>query len=446
MSSNQVRICKDCGKPFELTTQEIQYFSKKRIGLTQMVPPVRCVNCRNIHREQVRNLGRVTVRIPNAESGEGCYLALTAADLEKIMSWGTTTFPWKKVAPDKYPDQAQAVMFNIDQSTVGVVYFEDGGPDEGLSVKAIEYAPEVDTYERSRSAIPLYLITESIRRGYGGRFTFKPKKSEVKFYSDLGMTPLPGDKKTYVMSAQSAQHILLTEEGVREDTIQKLITRAEQGQADLAWIARKVAQKKLSPEMVDEITKAKSGISWKRLQTCVENQDLFELETFNKLGRKLQGLFGQLQTVEFLNNLDPGITLRTEMQVMSQSVDIVAAVSKPVKVPQCQTFDAVTDTVQTVSLKLRPPQGCAIECKAWKTASYRREGNIDVLEHEVRQTLSVFNTVIVFVTSDFNKLPDTTKTDIVRRVTESGGYLKVLPGFSSVSAAYQAGMFITFLG
>lgn len=350
-SQGKEYICKDGGEPYILTPQEERYYTRSRPGLKQMTLPVRCPKHRAEHREQVKNLARATVAIPNAETGEGCFIGLTRTHLSKTIGWNTS-FQWEKVAPFNYPDQPQAVMFNIDQKLAGLIYFEDLGPGKGLLVKAYDFAPWIDEYQGGREALFQYMVSESMRRGYGGAFTIEPKPSDRSTAEKLGMKRQSVSSQTYDMSARISQAFIVKDAGVHDETIQKLIEKDNLGEADLAWISLKVGQKKLTPVMVDEITKAKSGVNWRTLQQYVENRRSLKGRKINSLVRKLQGIFGQLQAVEYLRSRDPSVILKTEMPVMGQSVDIVAAFSRETTIEGCTEFDQTARKSKETSLTL----------------------------------------------------------------------------------------------
>ncbi len=404
-----------------------------------MTPPVRCVECRQIHREKVKNLGRATIGIQQAQSGEGCFLGLTAANLSEIASWGSK-FPWHRIAPATYPDQPTAVTFNIDNKLAGIVGFETR-PNKELFVFALEYAPWIANYPDARRSLILYMISESIRRGSGGSFSMVPEQADRDFYSKMGMDKVSGSS-LYVMPPRAAQKLMLADEGMNQSLISTLSAKADRGDADMAWIARKVAQHKLSMEMVGEITNAPSNINWQDIKRLVSQQSL---DTDSIMSRKLHGLFGQLKAAEFLRSLDPKITMKSEMSTMGQHIDLMVRFGQETTFSNCLTYNAESGSVVRQLLTVKSGQGCAIECKTWIPRTYRYENNIDNLEREIRQARSVVNTALVVVSSDFRELDEQTQTDIVRRVTESGGIIKVLPDFSTGSADFQARRFLRYL-
>lgn len=381
-------VCKDCGNSYTITPHEEHYYTQSRLGLKQMTLPVRCPKCRAEHHDQVRNLARATVSIPNAETGEGCFIGLTSMHLSKTSGW-KTSFQWEKVAPANYPNQPQAVMFNVDQKLAGLFYFEDLGPKKGLAVKAYDYAPWIDEYQGGREALFQYMVSESMRRGYAGAFTINLKPADLSIAKKLGMKQHSASSQTYGMSAGLSQTYILRDAGVRDETIQKLVEKDTTREADLAWISLKLGQKKLAPIMVDEISNAKSGVNWRTLQRYVENPRSLKGRKRDALLYKLQGILGQLHAVEYLRSRDPSVTLKTEMPMMGQSVDVVVAFSRKTAIDGCIGFDQTTQKIKYMPVVLNQGQGCAMECKAWGIGSYLIPSATDVLIQEVRKAVTV---------------------------------------------------------
>ncbi|MBC8265192.1 MAG: zinc-ribbon domain containing protein [Anaerolineales bacterium] len=205
-------VCKVCGERFTLTKQEQDFFSIEGAGLTRMTLPERCRQHRQAHGSRSLTLGRTNVDIPNAESGQGCFECFTTADLSEVASWGTTQFPWEEIVPDEPVDSPNTVKFEVDFQVAGVLALEEI-PEGGLHVKALEYAPWIDHYINARKALPLYVISDSIRRGYGGAFSIDITPDERSFYESLGFLRESGTDR-YYLPADAAYRLVLQEEGV----------------------------------------------------------------------------------------------------------------------------------------------------------------------------------------------------------------------------------------
>jgi len=205
-------VCKVCGEPFTLTKQEQDFYSIEGAGLTRMTLPERCKRHRQVHGSRSLTLGRTNVDIPNAESGQGCFECFTTADLAEVASWGTTQFPWEEIVPDEPADSPNTVKFEVDFQVAGVLALEEI-PEGGLHVKALEYAPWIDHYINARKALPLYVISDSIRRGYGGAFSIDIMPGERSFYESLGFLRESGTDR-YYLPADAAYRLVLQEEGV----------------------------------------------------------------------------------------------------------------------------------------------------------------------------------------------------------------------------------------
>lgn len=444
MAADAKRICKDCNETYELTPDELRKYTVKRLGQSPMTITVRCPDCRAKHTAQVKHLARATVSILNAETGEGCYLPIKKDDLPSILaSWGQSTALWDTVTPEQYGEMANVVAFNVDNQTVGLVCFENAGGEHGLAIKAVEYAPWVDKYTNAHFAIPLYAITESIRRGYNGKVSVVPKPEEREFYISLGAIPLQGTDE-YIIPPQAAQLLILFDEGVKPETLNTLMARASVGEVDLGWLARKLAQKRTPSEMVDEITKIK--ISWATLRLYLEDPDSLSLWQRKILIRKLQGLFLQLKTVEDVQSLDSSAHTEIESNQGTRRVDILVQFTTKTKINHLLRFDPQSHIINTVRIDLPASENCIIECKAWRMGSYTYPRNINRLISEIKHASKYASVVIVTVSSDFNMLQDSLKKEIVRQISECGAYLKVVPGFPAGAAQGHAENFVSRLG
>jgi hypothetical protein len=311
-----------------------------------------------------------------------------------------------------------------------------------LHVKALEYAPWIDHYTNARKALPFYVIAESIRRGYGGAFSIDVRPEERLFYESLGFQQVPGTDR-YDLPAHVAYRLVLEEEGVSDEVTSLLEDRVQKGTADLAWIVLKLSRKNITPQMVEQITIAKSGISWVTLQAYVEQPKAVSMTRIQILERKLRDLFGQLEVVEFLKSLDPGITFGTEERLNIKGLaEIIAIVSRDVEVPGNRVFNSQAQRIESQVLVLRQGQRFAVKAKAWhKYTYYSRSRNVKQLCWEVRQVASKLCTIVV-VTEDFLDLEDQKQQTVVRDITASGGRLVVLKGISACNIAQNTARFL----
>lgn len=424
-------ICKDCGASYTLTEGEKKWFTRKQVGMPQMSIPVRCKECRKIHSEQVKHLGQAVIKIANAQSGEGCFLGLTRDKVATIASWGSS-FPWHKFAPREYPLEPTAVVFNIDQELAGAVCFIDRGEGKGIYIKALEYAPWLPKrYPDAPRALVIYMVNESIRRGYDGKISIGPPPNQRKQYEKFGFKQSEQTPDVYVLQARDAQLLLLQDLNISDEVIRLLDEGTRRGSSIHGWVVQLLVRGRITPEMVAEICKAPSGIKWNRIKRLAENPSLLESDEYAEMINKLRGLLGQLQAKQFLHSIDPNLLSRLEHELMGQSLDLIVRFSQDVTIRRCLTYDTKTKSIRREGLRLKAKQGSAIEVKIWQPSSYTFSRNMNGMVQEIRKAKASINTIIVMVSSDFEKLPEKNQAAIVRTISENGGVLKLIPQYFS---------------
>lgn len=218
--------------------------------------------------------------------------------------------------------------------------------------------------------------------------------------------------------------------------ISLLEERARRGTADLAWIVLKVSRRNIIPQMVEQITLAKSGISWMTLQVYIEQPQSVSILRIQILERKLQGIFRQLQVIEFLRSLDPGITLRTGENL----ADIIAIVSRDVEVPGNWVFNHHNQRVENQVFTLRQGQRLAVKAVVWYKDSYSLK-NVEQLCQEIQQISSELDAIVV-VTDDFLYLKESKQQAVTHNITANGGKLIVLDGVSARDIAQNTAQFL----
>ncbi len=224
--------------------------------------------------------------------------------------------------------------------------------------------------------------------------------------------------------------------------ISLLEDHAQRGTADLPWIVFKLSRGNISPEMVAHITTAKRGISWVTLQAYIEDPKTVSSIRIAILERKLRNLLGQLEVVEFLKSLDPGIIPEAEekLSIKKGLADIIVKTSRDIQFPRSYVFSPQTHRIENQPLAIQQGQLIAVKANAWHTFSYSRR-SIGQLCEETRQVASKVYTLVV-VTKDFMFLSESKQQAVARDVGASGSRLVILEGISACDLAQNTARFL----
>jgi hypothetical protein len=434
----QTRACKNCGREFKLSASEIASYTQRKAGLNQLKPPQRCKACRqqrtqSKHSFEQHSLARLVTTVPNAEGGQGCFASLTPETSPDTTEWHTV-FRWYQVAHGEIAPHQTAVQFNVEGQPAGLILLEEVA-GKGLHVLQYDYAPWIDDYEvEGRQALLRYATAQSLKRGLGGRFTINIKDEDRYAAQELGMEPVPyEDPSLYHFSAAAPLLSVLEEVGLDATTTGTLLVKSGSHDIDLEWIALRLAQGTLPPDMLRELLKTSSGFNWKQFQTFVDNSDSFENLPFAMM-RTLKGVVGVLETIAILTASPLSLKPHTELPINNRPVDALFMAWQKTVVQGCQDFDTENDrTRSNLNLRFNSGTTCPVEVKTWGFPTYDLPWSVDHLIEQVRSSSSL-GTVIVMVTTDFDRQEERVRRSILKRVTEAGGVVKVMKGLSSVEA------------